>query len=102
VTCPDSFRAAVGERSRTGVNETRTETRPGSRTHRVAGFRGLRGAIHYRPRAPFGKSFANLERLLTGLATGAFGQLAASVTAISGDVHHSYLTGLGGKKFRRA
>jgi hypothetical protein len=38
-----------------------------------------------------------LERLLTGLATGAFGQLAASVTAISGDVHHSYLTALGGR-----
>jgi hypothetical protein len=33
---------AAGERPRMGVNETRTETRPGSRTHRVAGFRGLR------------------------------------------------------------
>jgi hypothetical protein len=32
VTCPDSLRAAAGERSRTRVNETRTETRPGSRT----------------------------------------------------------------------
>ena len=28
------------------MNETRTETRPGSRTHRVAGFRGLRSAIY--------------------------------------------------------
>jgi Helix-turn-helix domain len=28
VTCPASLRAAVGERLRTGVNETRIETRP--------------------------------------------------------------------------
>ncbi len=41
--------------------------------------------------AAFGKSFANIEGLLTGLATGAFGQPAASVTVISGDVHRSYL-----------
>src|ERR1019366_2094341 len=71
VTCPDPFRAAGGERSRTGVNETRTETRPGSRTHRVARFRGLRTAIHYRPRvyrtwAERQSAFAG-ERLRTGV-----------------------------------
>ena len=31
MTCPDSPLATVGERLRTGVNETRTETRPGSK-----------------------------------------------------------------------
>jgi hypothetical protein len=41
--------------------------------------------------AAFGESFANFEGLLTGLATGALGQPPASVTVISGDVHHSYL-----------
>ena len=41
--------------------------------------------------AAFGKSFTEFGRLLTGLATGAHGQPPASVTVISGDVHHSYL-----------
>ncbi len=41
--------------------------------------------------AAFGKSFAEFGRLLAGLATGAQGQPPASVTVISGDVHHSYL-----------
>ncbi len=41
--------------------------------------------------AAFGKSFAEFERLLTGLATGAHGQPPASVIVISGDIHHSYL-----------
>jgi PhoD-like phosphatase len=41
--------------------------------------------------AAFGKSFAQFERLLAGLASGAHGQPPASVTVISGDVHHSYL-----------
>jgi hypothetical protein len=41
--------------------------------------------------AAFGTSFAQFERLLTGLATGAHGPPPASVTVISGDVHHSYL-----------
>ena len=41
--------------------------------------------------AAFEASFANFERLLTGLATGAYGPGPASVTVISGDVHHSYL-----------
>ena len=41
--------------------------------------------------AAFGKSFTQFERLLTGLAAGAQGQPPASVTVISGDIHHSYL-----------
>ena len=41
--------------------------------------------------AAFGESFARFEKLLTGLATGVHGQPPASVTVISGDVHHSYL-----------
>jgi len=40
----------------------------------------------------FGASFIQLEQLLTGLATGVYGEPPASVTIISGDVHHSYLT----------
>jgi hypothetical protein len=43
----------------------------------------------------FGMSFAQLEELLTSLATGrrsAGGAPPATVTLISGDVHHSYLT----------
>ena len=42
--------------------------------------------------AAFGKSFAQFERLLTDLAGGARGGPPASVTIISGDIHHSYLT----------
>ncbi|MGI8452215.1 MAG: alkaline phosphatase D family protein [Streptosporangiaceae bacterium] len=45
--------------------------------------------------AAFGKSFAKFGRLLTRLATGgaagAPGEPPASITVISGDVHHSYL-----------
>ncbi len=41
--------------------------------------------------AAFGQSFTEFEQLLTGLATGAYGPAPASVTVISGDVHHSYL-----------
>jgi len=44
----------------------------------------------------FGRSFALFEQLLTGLASGEHaapgGEPPASVTVISGDVHHSYLT----------
>jgi hypothetical protein len=53
--------------------------------------------------AAFGRSFAEFGRLLTGLATGpgtgpaaggaagAQGEPPASITVVSGDVHHSYL-----------
>jgi hypothetical protein len=51
----------------------------------------VRRAVDLEHWAAFGKSFAAFERLLTGLATGAHGQPPASVTVISGDIHHSYL-----------
>jgi hypothetical protein len=41
--------------------------------------------------AAFGRSFAEFEQLLIDLATGARGRPPASVTVISGDIHHSYL-----------
>ena len=51
----------------------------------------VRQALDLEHWAAFGKSFAAFERLLTGLATGAHGEPPASVTVISGDIHHSYL-----------
>jgi hypothetical protein len=51
----------------------------------------LRRAVDLEHWAAFGKSFAEFERLLTELATGAHGRPPASVTVISGDIHHSYL-----------
>jgi hypothetical protein len=51
----------------------------------------IRRAVDLEHWAAFGSSFANFEQLLTRLATGAHGQPPASVTVISGDVHHSYL-----------
>ena len=51
----------------------------------------LRRAVDLEHWAAFGKSFGQFERLLTGLATGAHGRPPASVTVISGDIHHSYL-----------
>lgn len=45
--------------------------------------------------AAFGQSFTAFEQLLTGLATGAHGEPPASVTVISGDIHHSYLAAVG-------
>jgi PhoD-like phosphatase len=41
--------------------------------------------------AAFGRSFAEFGRLLTGLAAGTPGPPPASITVVSGDVHHSYL-----------
>ena len=41
--------------------------------------------------AAFGRSFTQFEELLTGLATGRHGPPPATVTVISGDIHHSYL-----------
>jgi len=51
----------------------------------------MRRAVDLEHWAAFGKSFAAFEQLLTGLATGAHGKPPASVTVISGDIHHSYL-----------
>jgi hypothetical protein len=52
----------------------------------------LRQAFDLEHWPAFGASFGKLERLLTGLAAGEYGEPPASVTIISGDVHHSYLT----------
>ncbi len=54
----------------------------------------LRRAVDLEHWPAFGASFAQLEQLLTGLAAGrcsVAGGPPASVTVISGDVHHSYL-----------
>lgn len=51
----------------------------------------LRQAADLEHWAAFGTSFTEFERLLTGLASGAAGRPPASVTVISGDIHHSYL-----------
>jgi hypothetical protein len=41
--------------------------------------------------AAFGRSFRQFEELLAGLAAGRLGPPPATVTVISGDIHHSYL-----------
>lgn len=51
----------------------------------------LRRAVDLEHWAAFRASFADFERLLRGLATGAHGTPPASVTVIAGDVHHSFL-----------
>ena len=51
----------------------------------------VRQAVDLEHWAAFGTSFAEFERLLIGLASGAHGAPPASITVISGDVHHSYL-----------
>jgi hypothetical protein len=55
----------------------------------------LRRAVDLEHWPSFGTSFAQLELLLTELATGrhaANGEPPVTVTIISGDIHHSYLT----------
>jgi hypothetical protein len=51
----------------------------------------LRRAVDLEHWAAFGRSFADFERLLAGLAAGGYGGAPASVTVVSGDIHHSYL-----------
>lgn len=51
----------------------------------------LRQAADLEHWAAFGTSFGQFERLLTEVATASGGQCPASVTVISGDIHHSYL-----------
>ncbi|HEX2128583.1 MAG TPA: alkaline phosphatase D family protein [Solirubrobacterales bacterium] len=45
--------------------------------------------------AAFGDSFQRLAGLLAGVASGRYGSPPASVTVISGDVHHAYLSEVG-------
>jgi hypothetical protein len=51
----------------------------------------VRRAVDLEHWAAFGTSFAEFEQLLIGLATGAHGEPPASITVLSGDIHHSYL-----------
>jgi hypothetical protein len=60
---------------------------------RFAAFgQGLRHGGHLEHWAAFRTSFAQFEQLLLDLAAGGYGKPPASVTVISGDIHHSYLT----------
>jgi len=52
---------------------------------------GLRQEVDLEHWPSFGASFAELEDLLSGLAAGTYGPAPATVTVVSGDVHHSYL-----------
>ena len=55
----------------------------------------LRRAADLEHWAAFTRSFGKFERLLTDLARGGHGRPPASVTVISGDIHHSYLATVG-------
>ena len=55
----------------------------------------LRRAADLEHWAAFQASFGKFERLLAGLAAGAHGGPPASVTVLSGDIHHSYLAVVG-------
>jgi hypothetical protein len=57
---------------------------------RAAGER-LRQAVDLEHWAAFGASFTAFEKLLADLADGSAGPPPASVTVISGDIHHNYL-----------
>ena len=51
----------------------------------------LRQAVDLEHWAAFRASFAAFERLLTDIAGGSAGPAPASITVISGDIHHNYL-----------
>ena len=57
---------------------------------RAAGER-LRQAVDLEHWAAFGASFTAFEKLLADLAGGSAGPPPASVTVVSGDIHHNYL-----------
>jgi hypothetical protein len=69
------------------ADESVTEGAWGKRYARVG--ERLRQALDLEHWPAFGASFIQLEQLLAGLATGVYGEPPASVTIISGDVHHS-------------
>jgi len=55
----------------------------------------LRRAADFDHWAAFGESFERLTELLARTGAGEFGEPPASITVLSGDVHHAYLAELG-------
>jgi hypothetical protein len=51
----------------------------------------LRRELDFDHWAAFGESFERLAGLIEGAASGRYGPIPASVTVLSGDVHHAYL-----------
>ena len=51
----------------------------------------LRRAVDLEHWAAFARSFGKFERLMADLATGTHDRPPASITVVSGDIHHSYL-----------
>ncbi len=54
----------------------------------------MRRAADFDHWAAFGESFDRLTRLLARVGAGAYGRPPASITVLSGDVHHAYLAEL--------
>jgi PhoD-like phosphatase len=52
---------------------------------------GLRRTLDFDHWAAFGESFERLAGLIEGAASGRYGPAPATITVISGDVHHAYL-----------
>jgi hypothetical protein len=55
----------------------------------------LRRAVDFDHWASFGRSFQRMRRLLEELSQGRRGKPPASITVLSGDVHHAYLAEVG-------
>jgi hypothetical protein len=58
----------------------------------------LRRTLDFDHWAAFGDSFERLMDVLEGTAAGRYGKPPASVTVLSGDVHHAYLAEIGFKR----
>jgi hypothetical protein len=61
----------------------------------------LRRAVDFDHWAAFGDSFEQLMDLLERTAAGEFGEPPASITLLSGDVHHAYLSEIAFKRSAR-
>jgi len=68
----------------------------GSRAARLG--ETLRQAVDFDHWAAFGDSFERLMDLLERAASGEFGKAPASITVLSGDVHHAYLAEIAFKR----
>ena len=75
----------------------RSAPAPGATARRGSGEK-LRRALDFDHWAAFGDSFERLMDLLERTAAGEFGEPPASITVLSGDVHHAYLAELGFKR----